>query len=52
MSKKHRRKGIGSILLQHVEEIVKSRVAYCLLMLRYVEDYDTFPSMEKTELAL
>ncbi|WP_449603560.1 hypothetical protein [Paenibacillus sp. Marseille-Q9583] len=31
---------MGGILLQHVEEVVKSRGAYCLLMLTYAEDYD------------
>lgn len=35
-----RRKGIGSILLQHAEEIVKSKGAYCLFMMTYAEDYD------------
>ncbi|MEK5396404.1 GNAT family N-acetyltransferase [Paenibacillus sp. FSL K6-2859] len=40
VSKEHRRKGIGGILLQHVEKVVKSRGAYCLLMLTYAEDFD------------
>ncbi|NUU64109.1 GNAT family N-acetyltransferase [Paenibacillus sp. JW14] len=33
MSKNHRRKWIGSILLQHAEEVVKSCGACCLLTL-------------------
>jgi GNAT superfamily N-acetyltransferase len=38
--KDHRRKGIGGILLHHVENIVKGRGAYCLIILTYAEDYD------------
>ncbi|WP_376767075.1 GNAT family N-acetyltransferase [Paenibacillus agri] len=33
VSKNHRRKWIGSILLQHAEEVVKSCGACCLLTL-------------------
>ncbi|XEC93822.1 GNAT family N-acetyltransferase [Paenibacillus tarimensis] len=35
-----RRKGIGSILLKHAEEVVKKRGAHCLLMMTYAEDDD------------
>lgn len=40
VSKRHRRKGIGSILLRQAEKIARSRGAYCLFMLTYAEDYD------------
>jgi GNAT superfamily N-acetyltransferase len=35
-----RRKGIGSLLLKHAEQFVRSRGAYCLFMMTYAEDYD------------
>lgn len=35
-----RRKGVGSLLLKHAEQIVRSRGAYCLFMMTYAEDSD------------
>lgn len=40
VSKQHRRKGIGSILLKHAEAVARSRRAYCMFMMTYAEDYD------------
>lgn len=40
VSKQHRRKGMGSILLKHAEDVARSRGAYCLFMMTYAEDYD------------
>ena len=40
VSKGHRRKGIGSKLLQHAEEIARDKGAYCLFMMTYAADYD------------
>jgi GNAT superfamily N-acetyltransferase len=52
VSKDHRRKGIGGILLQHVEKVVKSRGAYCLLMMTYAEDYDVIALLFTVKMAL
>ncbi len=40
VSKNFRRKGIGSILLKHAEDVVRTRNAYCMYMMTYAEDYD------------
>ncbi|BBH24505.1 hypothetical protein Back11_58500 [Paenibacillus baekrokdamisoli] len=40
VSKDSRRRGIGSLLLQHVEKVSRGRGVYCLLMMTYAEDYD------------
>lgn len=40
VSAEGRRQGIGSILLRHVEEVMRRRGVYCLFMMTYAEDYD------------
>jgi ribosomal protein S18 acetylase RimI-like enzyme len=39
VSEDGRRQGIGSILLRHVEEVMRRRSVYCLFMMTYAEEY-------------